>query len=119
MKNKIELTAEQLAGLDLLIAKKQEIGIERYADAIVNNANNVAANATVAAATAGVMTATPAAVLTATVGAVATVVGVVTTYVGGDRAETEKLVEKHFNEFIKNVPLDALIELRNQAIEKK
>ena len=63
-KTKIALTANQLASLDLLIARKKANATDFTAD-VADNLANVAANATVAAVAAGAAGVTPAAAITA------------------------------------------------------
>jgi isocitrate dehydrogenase len=124
-KTKVALTADQIAKLDLLIEKKKGEGLDKvgasksYDDDLVNNLNNVAANATVAAVGAGAMGATPAAAITAAIGAAAAATGVATQYMGGDYSANEKAVREVFQQIGRQMPLDALIALRNAAIEKK
>lgn len=122
---KVALTADQIAKLDLLIERKKGAAkgklatTESYYDDLVNNLNNVAANATVAAVGAGAVGATPAAAITAGIGAAAAATGVATQYMGGDYSANERAVREIFQKMGEQMPLDALIALRNAAIEKK
>ena len=129
MENKIEMTAKQMASIDLLIAKKKEFAAAKapyagFTDEVAANLANVAANATVAAIAVGLTVAGgPALVASvgvlAAIGATAAATAVVTRAIGSNAAANEKAITEVFEEMARNVPLDGLIELRRMAILKK
>jgi hypothetical protein len=125
MPNKIEMTAKQVASLDLLILQKQK-GYTQFTDGVADALANVAANATVAAfaATVGAAaTATPATAAvgaaTAAIGAVTALTAVATRAIGSDIVKNEAAINEHLNEAAKNVRLEDLIELRKLVMVKK
>jgi hypothetical protein len=126
MENKIEMTAKQLASIDLLIAKKKEFVAAKapyvgFTDEVAANLANVAAGATVAAIAVGAAaTALVACVgLLAAIGATAVATAVATRAIGSNVTANEKAITEIFEEMARNVSLDGLIELRKMAILKK
>lgn len=123
LKNRLALTAKQLASLDLLIEKKREgfikcdpEGHTDVGDQVADYLGNVAANATVAAVGFGAVGATPAAAVTATVGAVAAATAVATHTIGDSLSREEHLDVAW--EMGLRMPLESLLQLRKMAMLK-
>lgn len=121
--NKVLLTANQLASLELLIQRKREgfikcddKGATDVGDEVANYLADVAVNATVGAVAAGAVGATPAAAVTATVGAVAAATAVATHTIGLSVSREEHLDVAW--EMGLRMPLEDLLRLRKMALVK-
>jgi hypothetical protein len=121
MSAQVELTAQQMASLDLLISKMQQSSDPKsWTNDVANNLGAVAANATVGAAVTVAAGQFEVAVPVAVIGAAADATAVAAQYfAGGDTREISAGNRAHWEEIGKRMPLDSLLALRKMAILKK
>lgn len=113
---KIEMTAKQLASLDLLIKAKERGG--RVSEDAADFLGAVAAASAVAAGATIAVTATPVAGTACAVAVAADICAIVAQAFGGHAAFKDKAFSDQLNQIAKNMPLKELIEIRNSAITK-